>query len=635
MKSYAPSFILVINLLLVAVASPLMSQAQQISFTYVFPGPDAERISPFTSLIFREGRRFDLNQIDPNVFSIVGSRSGKHTGTIALSTDHKTIIFYPDQPFAYDESVRIEVLSGLTTADGQAIGPSLHQFHTLRMPVTEFLEQESLSSVWSEEYYKPLNNLNFENRSASVLSGPPYYSRPDLSNTMPVTVTVPANGTADGFIFLTNVGFLTNSIRGLLILDDSGEPIYLKDSTPARFVANFNVQIVNGSPYLTYFEGAASADGTYYVMDDTYTIVDIWEMQNGYNTDLHELLLLDNGNALMLAYAPVPMDLSPYGGPVDGVVVEVVIQELDSAKNVIFEWHSLDHIPLIDTYQELDNSFVDYLHTNAIEVDSDGNILLSNRNTSDVIKINRNTGEVIWRLGGKSNQFNFLNDEGFSFQHDIRRLANGTITLFDNGNLKQPQYSRAVEYVLDETTKSIIRVWQYPDSKDVYTPIVGNAQRLDNGNTMISWGTASKLGEVKSNGLTALEIQLEGVSYRAFRQEWDAVPSELPVATVLSMDATSATLYTSWNGATQITGYEIYSGETTDSLSMATTAPRTGFETAVKLTDLDPNTCVFKVRPVHADGEMMPFSNIVYRFDQPQCLELLSNKIYHPISIVH
>ena len=152
---------------------------------------------------------------------------------------------------------------------------------------------------------------------------------------------------------------------------------------------------------------------------------------------------------------------------------------------------------------------------------------------------------------------------------------------------------------------------------------------------MIGWGSSSKLEEVKPDGTVALEIVLEGMTYRAFRQEWDAIPIEDPRVAVKSIDESSAMLYASWNGATQITGYEIYWGETVDSLTKKATAPRSGFETAVHLTDLDPTTCVFKVRPVHAQGDTVPFSGVAYRVDQPVCLDLLTNVVYFPVTLLH
>jgi hypothetical protein len=220
---------------------------------------------------------------------------------------------------------------------------------------------------------------------------------------------------------------------------------------------------------------------------------------------------------------------------------------------------------------------------------------------------------------------------GFSHQHDIRRLANGNISLFDNGNQRLPPYSRVVEYTIDETNKTITRVWQYPATKDRYTEFMGNGQRLINGNTMISWGAIPELEEVKADGSTALKIGYEGLTYRAFRSEWEAKPSEIPIAALETTGGNSVTIYVSWNGATQITGYEIHSGQTVSSLTKGLTVPRSGFETTINLSDLDPDTCVFKVLPVHAQGDSTPFSNILYRLDRPQCIELLTYKTFLPL----
>jgi hypothetical protein len=289
---------------------------------------------------------------------------------------------------------------------------------------------------------------------------------------------------------------------------------------------------------------------------------------------------------------------------------------------------------LTDSFVSLTDSPVDYLHSTAIEVDTDENLLVSNRNTSDIIKIHRTTGDMIWRLGGKSNDFAFTNDEGFSYQHDIRRLANGNISIFDNGNLKLTPYSRVVEYTINENLKTVARVWQYPETQDRFARFMGNGQRLGNGNTMIGWGAIPEIEEVKPDGSTALKMEIEGLNYRAFRSEWEAKPNEIPSAALVLTGESSATIYASWNGATQITGYEVHSGQTADSLTKSLTAPRTGFETTINMTDLDPDTCVFKVLPVRAQGDPTPFSKALYRLDRPQCIELLTAKTYLPFSAV-
>lgn len=87
----------------------------------------------------------------------------------------------------------------------------------------------------------------------------------------------------------------------------------------------------------------------------------------------------------------------------------------------------------------------------------------------EITKINRQTGEIIWRLGGKNNQFTFINNTtGFSHQHAIRRLPNENITLFDNRNFPSLQFSSAVEYELDEQNKNATLLWEYRNTSDIY-----------------------------------------------------------------------------------------------------------------------------------------------------------------------
>ena len=99
--------------------------------------------------------------------------------------------------------------------------------------------------------------------------------------------------------------------------------------------------------------------------------------------------------ALITIYNPVPRDLSSVGGPKDGVVREGIVQELDiETGEVLFEWHSLDHVGLDETYVKPSadghaSSGIDYFHINSIDVDHDDNLLVSARKTSAVYKIDR------------------------------------------------------------------------------------------------------------------------------------------------------------------------------------------------------------------------------------------------------
>jgi len=217
------------------------------------------------------------------------------------------------------------------------------------------------------------------------------------------------------------------------------------------------------------------------------------------------------------------MDLTKIGGRVDARVRGLTV-ELFRPPAPEFIWSTFDHFLVTDAAPDIDltGATVNPWHGNAIDFDTDGNLLVSFRNSDEITKINSQTGEIIWRLGGRRNQFTFFNDQfsGFSHQHAIRRLPNGNIILFDNGNLHSPQLSRAVEYSLDETALTATLVWEYRPDPPLYGNALGFAQRLANGNTLVCFGPALRIIEVDAAGMKQWEITLEEASrpvYRAFR----------------------------------------------------------------------------------------------------------------------
>ncbi len=620
MMSRAPFTLLLSVCLLAAVYTSAPAQVER-TYIYTIPSAGAQHISPGTSVAVRLGPALDIRRLDQVVFDVSGSRSGVHTGDVVLADDGRTLLFYPHAPFAYDESVSVALRQGARAAGGWVLPGVSFEFRTLQ------------GSLPAQAADLPLAPAEPTSAQAAFV----YQTHPEFTNLMPITVTTPAQGTAEGLIFLTSTGIGNDAPPpALFILDDSGEPVYIQPTQVGLNTTDFKRQTVGGVPYLVYHTGVSVnvwTNGSYYVLDQGYNLVDTWTIGNGYGADEHEMQLLDNGNALLLSYVTIPWDLSPYGGPADGQIVDILIQEQDPSKNVIFEWHGSQHVPLTDTYSSLTRSPVDYMHTNAIEADQDGNLLISNRNTSDIVKINRQTGDIIWRLGGKANEFDFTNDVGFTTQHDIRRLANGHITLFDNGNMHVPAYSRAVEYTINEQTKEVTRVWQYPEDTSLFAPFMGSAQRLDNGNTIIGWGAIPRVSEIRPDGSKALELALGGLTYRAFKYAWDAFPSQPPrVTAVTGDDPTTVELYFSWNGATQIQAYEVYTGSGAGPLTQVDTVPRTGFETSTTLTGLDSTTCTFVVRPVHALGLATPYSTPDYRLDTEECRALTPYRVFMPVA---
>lgn len=339
-----------------------------------------------------------------------------------------------------------------------------------------------------------------------------------------------------GYIYLANLRRQGNENRSishyLMVLDNEGVPTFYQKAG-----RSFNFGRTNdGLRYYYHFTdnglGRGSAtDGIYSLLDISGEIVQEYTVQGDFPTQAHEFLQLENGHVMLLSQPVRVRDLSDYGGHPEALVAEVVVQELDEDNNIVFEWRSWEHVELIDTTRIEELQYeppepVSYMHVNALAVDLDGNIILSARRFDELIKIDRETGDIIWRMGGwrsRNNEFTFVNDPkfGFSGQHHIQVLENGNYLLFDNGSLHEERTSRAVEYSIDEENYTATLVWSYTDGR--FAGSMGSVQRLTNGNTLIGWGSASATGsnvsEVTPEGevVFALSFPESQMSYRAYR----------------------------------------------------------------------------------------------------------------------
>ncbi|MDQ3022018.1 MAG: aryl-sulfate sulfotransferase [Bacteroidota bacterium] len=305
--------------------------------------------------------------------------------------------------------------------------------------------------------------------------------------TLPEIEVTISNNPSPGYLFMSNFPYTNIPNTPYLLMVKNDGSLYHSRELDSEAL-DYKKQS-NGM--LTYWYS-----NKYYAEDLQHNIIDSFYCGNGYSTDQHELIIMDNGHALLMSYDPQIVDMSQIvaGGNPNAIVIGLIIQEIDENKNVVFQWRSWDHIAITDAiHEDLTAPRVDYIHGNAIELDTDGNLMISSRHISEITKINRTTGAIIWRMGGVHNEFTFINDplQGFTYQHDIRRIANGNVTLYDNGNFHPVHFSRAVEYDLDEVNKTATLVWQYRHSPDIYGFAMGNVQRLENGNTLISWGSAN------------------------------------------------------------------------------------------------------------------------------------------------
>jgi hypothetical protein len=305
-----------------------------------------------------------------------------------------------------------------------------------------------------------------------------------------VNVTTRRAGIAPGFLFLgTFIGPPFN-----IVMDNAGVPVYVN----RRVEPPFDFKPQPGGRY-TFLERSGQQTSTGRDIFDAVVLNSSMEEIRRRrtappltNTDNHEVLLLPDGHRILMAYEPVEHD---------GTVREdTVVQEVDAAGDVVLEWSSWGDVPLADN---LSGNLVDYAHGNSVDVDDDGNLLISLRGVSAVVKVNRTTGRLMWTLGGNSNDFD-VDDPlgGFCGQHHAQRLDNGNLLIFDNGADCAPNgadrgVSRAVEYELDEVHHTAEMVWSH--SQGIYGFATGSVQRLDNGNTLIGWGTAAQATEVSAD----------------------------------------------------------------------------------------------------------------------------------------
>jgi len=487
-------------------ATTVAAAAVPTGYTYVSPVPGSRYVSPGNTIALRTVA--GAASISPGAIEVQGAASGPCAGSLRISDDGRTVFFVPAAPFRAGERVTVRV--NPAHAEG-GLPPLTFDFTVstaAHRPSIDLSEEDSdpASSPTPREY-SPL--------SSQAIGEPLPSSYP------PIVLHIVKPGDP-GNVFMTPNPPGNGVYGNLVILDRLGQPLFYRRN-PTR-PSDSRMQ-PNG--LLTYFDAGTER---YLAMDESFTVVDTFAMGNGYTTDSHDFRILDNGHVLLMSYDPQPvrMDSVVAGGDSNAVVTGLVIQELDAAKNVVFQWRSWDHFQITDAVPCVVNllaSSVDYVHGNAIDLDQDGNLILSCRHMNEITKIDRSTGDVIWRFGlnAVNNQFTVFGDtRGFSHQHDVRRLPNGNLSLFDNGNCLSPQYSRALEFSLDEVNRTATLVWEYRNNPDIFGRATGNNQRRAGG-TMINWGFGDVVTDLAPDGSKTFEVtfgQMNMRTYRALRQAW-------------------------------------------------------------------------------------------------------------------
>jgi hypothetical protein len=416
-------------------------------------------------------------------------------------------------------------------------------------------------------------------------AAPRFRSRPDLA---PPALQV--TGSTTGLVFMAPKA--TTGQSGPEIVDGHGGVVWFHPLPKGTIGNDFKLQRYRSQPVLTWWQGKTNPNGygqgEWIVADRSYRTITVVKAGNGLQGDLHDMQLTDQGTALITIYHAVPADLSSVGSSAHGSVVDSIIQEVDVATGAVrFEWHSLDHVALTASHAgppAPGHSFpYDYFHINSIDVDSDGNLLVSARNTWTIYKLDRKTGAVIWELGGKHSDFALGPGVAFAWQHDARRQPDGTITLFDNEATPTVRdHSRVLTLNVDEARRTVTvkRALTHPDG--ILSVAEGDVQPLAGGSTFVGWGLGRRVSEFDARGKLTFDVRLPGDydTYRAFDFAWDGQPATPPALTA-TRDGGRVTAYASWNGATDVTRWQLLAGPGPGALRPVATAPRSGFETSL------------------------------------------------------
>ena len=297
---------------------------------------------------------------------------------------------------------------------------------------------------------------------------------------------------------------LTPQLGWLLIVDRTGAPLYYQapPSSPA-FVTDFRPQTFAGG--LRGYSYAIQGEAIHLLDDhfrETGKLAVLANRDHGpLPSDIHDFLVLGAEHYLLMAYASKVLDLSAIDASWSSAakVTSAVIQEIDHGA-VTFEWDS-DQEPSLFSDSVFSNAFSDaapsdYVHANSFQIDPlDGNIIVSLRHTSSILKINRTTGATIWTLGGKSDEFGLTTEQRTAFQHHVNKQADGSLLVFDNGALAIPgdHPTRVVSYVLDESDKTVTSfnaIYTRPSAQPD-TTFMGSAFLMSTDRYLIGWGGRS------------------------------------------------------------------------------------------------------------------------------------------------
>jgi hypothetical protein len=567
----------------IGVAFALCAPAHAATIS-TYPLPGTRTAGALTQISLRGAPPSRLGAI-----TVTGSRSGRHSGRLLAHSDGMGASYRLARPLEAGERVTVRTALDIAGAhDGD------YTFTVARRPPLPPTRPARLPGVGSGAVQR-------------------FVTRPDLAPPA-IQVTTHRPGTAPGLIFVAPKA--GRGQDGPMILDGAGHLVWFKPAGNREEVTDFRTQTYQGRPVLTWWQGrlvGGEGRGEGVIYDEHYRPVRRVRAGNGFSADLHEFTLTPRGTALLISYARVKMDLRPYGGSRNGTVVDGVVQEVDVATGlVVFEWHSIGNVSLRDSTISAPKGQEgwDYMHLNSVTLDAAGDFIVSARRTSTIYKIDRETGRIAWRMGGKAATLKMGPGTSFNLQHDARVHRDGTITLFDNAS--PPAFrkaSRAITIRVDEArgTATLVRSLTHPSG--LLSATQGSVQMLANGNTFVGWGSRRWFTEYDAAGNVVFDAQLArgNDTYRAYRLAWTGSPTANPRIVAHLGSGASMTVRASYNGATGVGRWQLLAGDAPSALVPVSSVRNAGFETTI----VAPRKRYVAMRALAADGTPLATSPTV------------------------
>ncbi len=301
-----------------------------------------------------------------------------------------------------------------------------------------------------------------------------------------------------------------------LVIDNTGRVVWYR-RFPNGLGLNFEVQ-PTGYYYARPPTPAVGDIEPWVEIDPLGNELRTFGCAGGLQPRFHDLIAEPDGAYWVMCDEIHTMDLSSLGGVANAQVMGTVVQHVSAAGALLFEWSPFDHFEITDLEPASRTSQnVNWTHGNSLDLDTDGNLVVSFRSLSEITKIDTKTGAILWRMGGLRNQFAFEDapTPGFSFQHGVRVTAPEHLLLLDN--LGDPAGSRAERYVYDAALHTARLIASYGPDPGVTASLGGSTQDLPGGRTLVSFGPGGRVEEYDASG--AMVWHIEGNSGYVFRAQ--------------------------------------------------------------------------------------------------------------------